>query len=593
MLKIMRPIDLLEIPKPQEQFKYSLQEQFFVQFNRIIEQKLQEILKDTFGLFFQLFSSSISEDTVFSSLKIVSEKLVDCKKLIANYLIITKTVDHTHDTAAVEFLSKVIPTVVELINKITIHNSTEKEQIDLLSKTCQELSSIISEQNIKLKISQENISELLEIIDQVGGEFDSNPIALRMIKTSIKHVFYHDNPMGFISSLMGSTLDSIAELQSVISDDSYTDEKKIEFINLFIAKFPDLSFSTKEYILQLGCELLKLGDPQSALKIFSSSADEEVTLSPKFLFDKALALVELGGKDNYLNAKYQLERLIKIAQAEMQIEVIDSDKVKSLLIITLDKLGEYGEAIEYYKQISLKHQPETIFEKFLLLKYQHIFSPEKITDQVFTLIRDEETVIDLLREVQDADFWYLIGTAYASEHNQKEAIKYFNQAVITIDSSKGQSLLISNESFPAYQMLCMGARYDHNLVKALIEKIPNINVQWLPPGYECTPLYLAADNLQADTLNILLAKGADPFQICQLTKLNPIQKAVESQNYEMLKGIIDFYTGKEMPQHSHILFEETDYQFCDLNDNLSINDKKLLGSYLDDLHYQHPFIDHI
>lgn len=588
MLKIMRPIDLFEIPRPQEQFKYSLQEQFFVQFNRIIEQKLQEILKDTFGLFFQLFSPSISEDTVFSSLKIVSEKLIDCKKLIANYLIITKTVDHTHDTAAVEFLSKVIPTVVELINKVTIHNSTEKEQIDALSKTCQELSNIISEQNIKLKISQENISELLEIIDQVGREYDSNPIALGMIKTSIKHVFYHDNPIGFINSLMGSTLDSMTELQSVIGEDSYTDEKKIEFIKLFIAKFPDLSFSAKEYILQLGCELLKLGDPQSALEIFSSSAAEEITSSPKFLFDQALALVELGGKDNYLNAKYQLEKLIKIVQTEVQSEIIDLNKVKVLLVTTLDKLGQYEEAIECYKQLSQAYQPEIVFETFMLLKYSAFLASieprsmlkKEITDKVCTLIKDEQ-IVRTLEEAQDADFCYLIGMGYASQNNLLKANEYFKQA---IDIFQGQSVLITAKSYVTYHMLCVGVMtHDPELVSKLLTTI-DIDVDWLPPGYDCTPLYLAAEDLKTNIPEMLLDKGANPFSINSLTELTPVHRAITSLNHRMLEKVCALK--QYLPNHE--AEQSMDYQLG-MVDVLPYSEKIRLAEYLDKLGYNTEF----
>ncbi|MEI8232076.1 MAG: hypothetical protein WCG32_05900, partial [Actinomycetes bacterium] len=428
----------------------------------------------------------------------------------------------------------------------------------------------------------------LEIIDQVGREYDSDPITLGMIKTSIKHVFYHDDPIGFISSLIGSTLDSMTELQSVIGEDSYTDEKKIEFIKLFIAKFPDLSFSAKEYILQLGCELLKLGDPQGAIEVFSSSAAEELTSSPKFLFNKALALVELGGKDNYINAKYQLENLIKIVQTEVQNEIIDLNKVKVLLVTTLDKLGQYEEAIEHYKQISQAYQPEIVFEAFMLLKYSAFLASieprsmlkKEITDKVCALTKDEQIVRTLLEEAQDADFCYLIGMGYASQNNLLKANEHFKQA---IDIFQGQSVLITAKSYVTYHMLCVGVMTrDPELVSKLLTKI-DIDVDWLPPGYDCTPLYLAAEDLKTNIPEILLEKGANPFAICKLTELTPVHRAVKSLNHSMLEKVC---TLGQKPEHS--AEQSMDYQLG-IVETLPYSEKMFLAKCLDNLGYETEF----
>ena len=135
-------------------------------------------------------------------------------------------------------------------------------------------------------------------------------------------------------------------------------------------------------------------------------------------------------------------------------------------------------------------------------------------------------------------------------------------------------------------MLNVGVNTHNEDLVAKILLIPNINVDWIPPGYDTsTALYSAAEDLETNIPAMLLEKGAKPFVIFKSIEQTPVHVAVAALNFKMLQYIKDLSISIPL---DHSNEESMDYQLTSAH-MLSHDKQKMLADFLNYMHYSTEF----
>lgn len=210
----------------------------------------------------------------------------------------------------------------------------------------------------------------------------------------------------------------------------------------------------------------------------------------------------------------------------------------------------------------------------------------EIAGQVSKYINDETFFNNIKLENLEPDLYYLIGKGYAYQKKLMKAKEFFHQAINALSLDNENSILIKGESPIIYHILCISViTWDEELLKKLVHKVQDINVEWIPPGYSGTPLHIAAEDLKTEIPYILLEKGANPFAVSKICGLTPIHNAVSSLNFKLLEKICEITKSLE-PNHDSE--QEMDYSLH-MVELLSFSQKGKLAEYLNKLGYETEF----